>query len=592
MRKAYWLFVIFCNLSVLACAQQEIIYFNEEWQRVYSPENAKYYRILTIDGYNKPVGTVKDYYISGELQWQGRLSSYDPYNDASAKREGLCTWYYKNGQPSQESYYSNGKENGKLVLWDEYGNKTRQVDYKMGVIDGQWIEYHNNGKPSLVAEFTNGQLKDKWITACDEDGNCDKVFIETFADNRNQWGLVNESGCQGKIVEGEGLSMHSYGDKGCGQLMNLPFDYGADYSFECTVDLVSGSRETGHGIVWGVKDWDNYYYFVITGDGYYKIGARISGNSYDISDVEYSSAINIGYFSPNIMKIISLEGTSYYLVNGEVIHEEESYPFLGYNLGFVTFSGGKEIKVNSLVIHSDNPSVSNYIPGYETDDPDDHDDNFISKNNTSGWTGNGSGVIIDSRGYIATCAHVVNNASEIEVDVNFKGMTNSYSARVVRVDNDRDLAIIQITDSKFYPLPPLRYNFSTQACDVGSSVFTLGFPMALTIMGEEIKFTDGKISSKSGYQGNNTLYQVTVPAQPGNSGGPLFDYNGNLIGIVNSKVMQADNVTYAIKAAYLKNLVNNLSVGLNLPSDQSILTELLTEKIKVLSDYVVLIKIR
>ena len=50
-------------------------------------------------------------------------------------------------------------------------------------------------------------------------------------------------------------------------------------------------------------------------------------------------------------------------------------------------------------------------------------------------------------------------------------------------------------------------------------------------MGKDIKFTDGKISSKTGYDGDIANYQTTTPIQPGNSGGPLFDYNGNLIGI-------------------------------------------------------------
>ena len=60
--------------------------------------------------------------------------------------------------------------------------------------------------------------------------------------------------------------------------------------------------------------------------------------------------------------------------------------------------------------------------------------------------------------------------------------------------------------------------------------------MALTGMGEEIKFTDGKISSKSGYAGDLRLYQTTTPLQEGNSGGPLFDYNGHLIGINSFKI--------------------------------------------------------
>lgn len=66
-------------------------------------------------------------------------------------------------------------------------------------------------------------------------------------------------------------------------------------------------------------------------------------------------------------------------------------------------------------------------------------------------------------------------------------------------------------------------------------------------MGDEIKLTTGVISSKTGFQGDVSLYQISAPIQPGNSGGPLFDNKGNLIGIVNAKHKGAENVGYAIK---------------------------------------------
>jgi S1-C subfamily serine protease len=120
----------------------------------------------------------------------------------------------------------------------------------------------------------------------------------------------------------------------------------------------------------------------------------------------------------------------------------------------------------------------------------------------------------------------------------------------------------------------------------------MGYPMALNVMGEEVKFNDGKISSKSGYRGETNTYQISVPVQSGNSGGPLFDYDGNIIGVVNSKLVIGDNVAYAIKSGYLNTLVETLPFNVNLPSDKSIATKSLTEKIKVISDYVVLIKVR
>ena len=86
------------------------------------------------------------------------------------------------------------------------------------------------------------------------------------------------------------------------------------------------------------------------------------------------------------------------------------------------------------------------------------------------------------------------------------------------------------------------------------------------ILGEEIKVTDGIISSKTGYQGDVVTYQISVPIQPGNSGGPLFDKNGNLVGITNEGVPDAQNVGYAIKVSYLKNLLDSAPTPIILPS--------------------------
>ena len=75
-------------------------------------------------------------------------------------------------------------------------------------------------------------------------------------------------------------------------------------------------------------------------------------------------------------------------------------------------------------------------------------------------------------------------------------------------------------------------------------------------MGDEVKLTNGIISSKSGFQGDVTSYQITAPVQQGNSGGPLFDSKGNIIGIINAKHAGAENASYAIKASYLMNLID------------------------------------
>ena len=106
----------------------------------------------------------------------------------------------------------------------------------------------------------------------------------------------------------------------------------------------------------------------------------------------------------------------------------------------------------------------------------------------------------------------------------------------------------------------------------------------------QIKLTTGVVSSKTGFQGDVSLYQISAPIQPGNSGGPLFDGNGNLIGIVNAKHKGAENVGYAIKASYLNNLVESAVSSNILPSMNSVSGQPLTNKVKNLRNFVFMIK--
>jgi S1-C subfamily serine protease len=218
-----------------------------------------------------------------------------------------------------------------------------------------------------------------------------------------------------------------------------------------------------------------------------------------------------------------------------------------------------------------------------------------TRNNTE-WRGNGSGFFISKSGYIVTNNHVIDGASEIEVEFKYKNEVEGFNAKIVKVDKTNDLAIIKIDDSEFSNLSDIPYNFKTRSVDIGTEIFALGYPMALSLMGKDIKFTDGKISSKTGLGGDITTYQIQVPIQPGNSGGPLFDFKGNLIGItssgVNRKLDITENVNYAIKSSYLLNLIDVLPETITLPSSNQLASKPLTEQIKILSDYVVLIKVK
>lgn len=202
------------------------------------------------------------------------------------------------------------------------------------------------------------------------------------------------------------------------------------------------------------------------------------------------------------------------------------------------------------------------------------------------WSG--SGIVI-APNYVATNFHVVDEAKSLCI-TNVDGNKNvRYNVDVVAVDKFNDLAILKVNDNLFKSFQTIDYGFNTAVKDLGTDVFVLGYPLIST-MGEDIKLTNGIISSKTGFQGDVSLYQISAPIQPGNSGGPLFDYEGNLIGIVNAKHMGAENVGYAIKLSYLQNLIESSNVPVKLESTNVIKDFSLAAKIKEISPNVVCIK--
>ena len=118
----------------------------------------------------------------------------------------------------------------------------------------------------------------------------------------------------------------------------------------------------------------------------------------------------------------------------------------------------------------------------------------------------------------------------------------------------------------------------------------MGFPLS-DFLGEEMKVTDGIISSKSGYNGNIVTYQITAPIQPGSSGGALFDKKGNLVGITNAGVPGAENVSYAIKSSYLLNLIDSAPINIDIQIGQDTTEQELSILVKKLSPFVVYIKV-
>lgn len=176
------------------------------------------------------------------------------------------------------------------------------------------------------------------------------------------------------------------------------------------------------------------------------------------------------------------------------------------------------------------------------------------------WSGNGTGFFISDDGLLATNYHVVEGAARLGVEDTIARKT--YDAEVIVVDKENDLAIVKVNArSRALPIG------DSKAVRKGQEVLALGYPM-MGLLGKEQKATFGRINSLSGIRGDVRLLQTDAAIQGGNSGGPLLNMNGEVIGInsygldasdtlrIAKQVVTNDN--YAVKSDYLKLLLASL----------------------------------
>ncbi len=205
-----------------------------------------------------------------------------------------------------------------------------------------------------------------------------------------------------------------------------------------------------------------------------------------------------------------------------------------------------------------------------------------------------TGFMITSSGYIVTNRHVVEEADSIYVEAQTADHTQyRYKVKVipfVNPDDNVDLALLKITDPSFKPLARLPYAIQMREADLGEKVYTLAYPR------EDMVYGEGSVSAHTGYEGDTVKYQISIPVNPGNSGAPLLDEHGNLIGIISGKNINEDGAAFAVKAKHLLAMIkaiptDSLTEQIILPRKNSIHTLRRPEQIHKLQELVFNVKV-
>jgi len=192
------------------------------------------------------------------------------------------------------------------------------------------------------------------------------------------------------------------------------------------------------------------------------------------------------------------------------------------------------------------------VPGSADSDRDIFIDSLSGSSTGTAWPVAG--------GYVITSNHVVAASETVTLyDVTGRRLHANVAVR----DTVNDLAVLSVSDAD--SLPPA-LPLARSPGRPGTDVFTLGFPR-IDILGRTPKLTDGIISSMNGYRDDPGSYQISVQIQPGNSGGPLLNMDGEVVGIVSSmlgtvsdtaETVVMPNISYAVKVEVLRALLQSL----------------------------------
>jgi serine protease Do len=205
----------------------------------------------------------------------------------------------------------------------------------------------------------------------------------------------------------------------------------------------------------------------------------------------------------------------------------------------------------------------------------------ISKKlSTPGYNASVTGLLLNNKGYILTTAHGLKGADKLEVENN----TGSFKARLIKLDEVNDLALLKISDTLTDFSIPV-YSIFTKVPETVEKAFILGYPDKNMVYGE------GVIVCTNGFNGDTTSFQLNIFANQGNSGSPVFNDKGELIGIIKGKPKDSPGASYAVKSEFIQEFIINSKEDLKLNKKNKLKSLSRKDKAKQLNKYIFRVKI-
>ncbi len=416
---------------------------------------------------------------------EGRLSRMNFFQDGVSLNDSNFYFQYHTdfmlkGLVNGEIAPGSGCKNGKVSLFD---------------YTGQLIQYTIKKESSLVFDCN-----------LNENGNYSSSWIDHFDVNTENWI------CDSSSIENSHLILHNKKN----QLVALytpsvKFNLNRNYIIRLKIPVQNNSSDQGIALGW--VDDNNYLLFEI-----------ILGNSFSIKSCSNGIITQLNnnrqeFENKNTNEIdLVLRQTNKDLIvqiNGKIekIISRPIYP--SNTIALITRSKG-------------NAHFEDFMFNYELQP----DDDLYSKL----WIGKGSGFYISSTGKILTTHESIQDAKRLRVTGLKNGIKYTLPARIIREEEDLNLAVLQIDDPDFSPFDSLPFGYTNQIPTSDSKIFLVGYPNAISGIYMPLEVFEGKILPPSSSSSGGRLLELNF--RNGMMGAPVFDFNFNFLGICSNKGLE------------------------------------------------------
>ncbi|MDB2679992.1 trypsin-like peptidase domain-containing protein [Methylophilaceae bacterium] len=538
-------------------------------------------------------------------------------NFKNGKPVGLGKIIFPGGTIFYGNYTFNGK--GKLVKPD---GTTLEGNFLKGMLDGQGTLKSPNigtfsgswkngvflkGKTTSIAGFTyegpviyNQDKNIYWRSGFGKSTYADGSVYEGDHLNDKETGkgkligtdgIIWEGNFVGGVLEGQGTLKYSTGEGYEGQWKDgLQDGYGI-YSFpngDKQVGMFKSGTATGRGAMHfkdGCKLVGIFNNWEISGkaeescpDGTKFVGTYKNNDIYGKGHMIYGDHYRPGGIKYGERKTETLNGKPW-MAGDEYVGE---YSGSKNGLGIVSRGGIKfSVKcVNGQCTNYEKGKLVQKKPTPEKQPKPNNSEPKVIRNKVIP-VASGTGFVVSDDGHIVTNAHVVNGCSQVKLHLRPGEIVNT---DIVSLDNINDLALLKANFEPMYVL-----SLSEKEPEILDDIIVAGYPFGYKIS-RTIKVTKGIISSLSGIGNNFSQIQIDAAIQPGNSGGPILDKTGGVVGVAVSKLdgksiekdfgTVPENVNFGIKKSVVQTLLSSNNVRIKRSTLWTINKTMLARNIK------------